>query len=276
MKQLIKIEFERAFKNKMFYISIIIGFVFMALHIYKYVIPYRPSTLLDLMTQYPEKMSTVQQPGLFMNWIDVYGREYSMVFHFILPILAALPYSMSIYLDVKKNYINNIAVRIEKKKYYMSKLITQFVVGGSVVTIPLAVSFIVTAMILPSIKPEACAGMYVLGNTSLFSYIFYFYPILFIVVLLIIDFIGFGLINCIAFVLAGIADNKFIVVLAPFILYFFDFVISSAFGKAPFSDMLTIRILRIVDLKYFIMYFILLILLSSISYFIRSRKKDIL
>ena len=276
MKQLIKIEFERAFKNKMFYISIIIGFVFMALHIYKYVIPYRPSTLLDLMTQYPEKMSTVQQPGLFMNWIDVYGREYSMVFHFILPILAALPYSMSIYLDVKKNYINNIAVRIEKKKYYMSKLITQFVVGGTVVTIPLAVSFVVTAMILPAIKPEACASMYMLHNTSLLGNMFYSYPILFVIVLLIIDFIGFGLINCIAFVLAGILDNRFMIVLAPFILYFFEYVIACVFGRMPLDEMLMVRNLRISEFKYFIMYFLILIFSTGIAYFIRSRKKDIL
>ena len=276
MKELIKIEFERAFRNKMFYISILIGFVFMALHIYKYVIPERPSALLNLMIQYPEKMSSVQQAGLFMNWIDLYGREYSMTFHFILPILAALPYSMSIYLDVKKNYINNIAVRIEKKKYYMSKLITQFVVGGSVATIPLAVSFVVTAMILPAIKPEACAAMYMLDNTSLLGNIFYSYPFLFVIALLIIDFIGFGLINCIAFVLAGILDNRFMIVLAPFILYFFEYVIACVFGRMPFDEMLMVRNLRISDFKYFIMYFMILTFASGIAYFIRSRKKDIL
>ena len=104
MNKLIKIEMERAFKNKMLIISVVIGL-------------------------------GIQLPGLYMKWMGVRPGSYVFLYYFIMPLLTALPYSISILMDVKKHYVNNIFTRIDKKKYYKAKLFAQFIVGGFLKTV---------------------------------------------------------------------------------------------------------------------------------------------
>ena len=52
-----------------------------------------------------------------MKWMVVRPGSYVFLYYFIMPLLTALPYSISILMDVKKHYVNNIFTRIDKKKY---------------------------------------------------------------------------------------------------------------------------------------------------------------
>ena len=142
MKALMKIELERAFKNKWFYVSVTITLLIVLMDIWQNVLPFRKNMEFWL------NESDYQCPGLYLQWMEINLRAPSMIYHFIIPLLAALPYSMSIYTDAKTHYMNNIVTKIEKKKYYLSKLITQFISGGCIATLPLLCSFIVTAMLL--------------------------------------------------------------------------------------------------------------------------------
>ena len=83
-----------------------------------------------------------QIPGAYCLWMVANCSSVYKLFHLIFPLLISIPYTYTIYNDVKSNYIYNIACRISKKKYYMSKLITQFVVGTVVVAFCLLSSFI--------------------------------------------------------------------------------------------------------------------------------------
>ena len=102
MKALMKIELERAFKNKWFYISVSITLLIVLMDIWQNVLPIRKNIEFWL------NGSDYQCPGLYMQWMEINLRAPSMIYHFIIPLLAALPYSMSIYTDVKNHYINNI------------------------------------------------------------------------------------------------------------------------------------------------------------------------
>ncbi len=270
MKALMKIELERAFKNKWFYISVSITLLIVLMDIWQNVLPIRKNIEFWL------NGSDYQCPGLYMQWMEINLRAPSMIYHFIIPLLAALPYSMSIYTDVKNHYINNIVTKIEKKKYYLSKLITQFISGGCIAILPLLCSFIVTAMILPAVHPVAATGQYPLNEWKVFGNLFFYNPLLFVIILLIIDFVGFGMINCIAYIFADLLDNKYMVALSPFIIYFLQYVVCSMIGRDSIRTYLQVVNMRVQYLGYILFDFTVLIAAIVIAYIVRCKRKDIL
>ncbi len=272
MKALMKIELERAFKNKWFYISASITLLIVLMDIWQNVLPFRRNIEYWL----SESNYNYQCPGLYLQWMEINLRAPSMIYHFIIPLLAALPYSMSIYTDVKTHYMNNIVTKIEKKKYYLSKLITQFISGGCIAILPLVCSFIVTAMILPAIHPVAATGQYPFSKLEVFGDLFFYNPLLFVIVLLIIDFIGFGLINCIAYIFADLLDNKYMVALSPFIIYFLQYVVCSMIGRDSMRTYLQVVHMRVKYLGDILLDFTVLVAVIVIAYMVRCKRKDVL
>ena len=68
MNKLIKIEMERAFKNKMLIISVVIGLVIVGFNIWNEIIPARKT--LDKLLEMG-KYSGIQLPGQYMKWMGV-------------------------------------------------------------------------------------------------------------------------------------------------------------------------------------------------------------
>lgn len=271
MKQLIKIELERAFKNKMFLVSIMIGLIIVALNICNEIIPAKEN--LDGMLKMG-KFNGIQLPGLYMKWMGVRPGPYVFLYYFIMPMLTSLPYSISLLLDVKKHYINNIFIRVDKKKYYIAKLFAQFIVGGAIASIPLMISYIATAMILPAYKPVSATSQYNFSKLSVFGDLFYETPLAVVLIVFIFAFIGFGLINCIAYIFADLIENRFMVALTPFMIYFFYYIVCSSIGIGGPTEYLTGSRLQYSQIKYMLLDCVVLVGAIVISYFVRSRRKD--
>ncbi len=269
--KLIKIEFERAFKNKMFLVSIIIGILIAATHTYYKVWCDRGA--IESVLGYG-KYSGIQITGLYMKWMGTRSSSYSFLYYFIMPLLTALPYSASILMDVKKHYVNNIFTRIDKKKYYKAKLLTQFVVGGVIAAFPLALSFVVSAMILPAFKPIATTSQYNFDKTFVFGDLFYDKPLVVALMVILFAFVGFGLINCIAYIFADLINNRFMVALTPFIAYFLAYIVSSSLNREGPTAYVTASRLSYSELKYMITDIVVLVVLLIVSYIARSRRKD--
>ena len=100
-------------------------------------------------------------------------------------------------------------------------------------------------MILPAIHPVAATGQYPLKVNWKYLVIFFYNPLLFVIVLLIIDFIGFGMINCIAYIFADLLDNKYMVALSPFIIYFLQYVVCSMIGRDSMRTYLQVVHMRV-------------------------------
>lgn len=209
-----------------------------------------------------------------MKWMGVRPGSYVFLYYFIMPLLTALPYSISILMDVKKHYVNNIFTRIDKKKYYKAKLFAQFIVGGFVASFPLVISFVVTAMILPAFKPESVSSQFNFSKLSVFGDLFFEAPFAMAVIVFLFAFVGFGLINCIAYIFADLVNNRFMVALTPFMMYFFYYIVCSSIGRDGPMEYLTASKLRYSELKFMIIDMVMLIVLITVSYFVRSRRKD--
>ena len=78
MNKLIKIELERAFKNKMLIISVVIGLVIVGFNIWNEIIPARKT--LDKLLEMG-KYSGIQLPGLYMKWMGVRPGSYVFLYY---------------------------------------------------------------------------------------------------------------------------------------------------------------------------------------------------
>lgn len=123
MNKLIKIEMERAFKNKMLIISVVIGLVIVGFNIWNEIIPARKT--LDKLLEMG-KYSGIQLPGLYMKWMGVRPGSYVFLYYFIMPLLTALPYSISILMDVKSTmliiYLQELIKRSITKQSFLPSL----------------------------------------------------------------------------------------------------------------------------------------------------------
>ena len=139
---------------------------------------------------------------------------------------------------------------------------------------PLVLSFVVTAMILPAFKPESVSSQFNFSKLSVFGDLFFKAPFAMAVIVFLFAFVGFGLINCIAYIFADLVNNRFMVALTPFMMYFFYYIVCSSIGRDGPMEYLTASKLRYSELKFMIIDMVMLIVLITVSYFVRSRRKD--
>ena len=226
MKTLLKIELERAFRNKWFYITLLIELILVIVDVVTVALPVRRAY-----EEFYIPLRDYQIPGAYCLWMVAHCSSVYKLLHLIFPLLISIPYTYTIYNDVKSNYIHNIACRISKKKYYMSKLITQFVVGMVVVAFCLLSSFILTATVLPLEHPTLASAEYKFSNHNVFSTIYYNHTFIAVILFIILESFVFGIIGCIGFVFAYLLNNVIMVMLSTFIIYYMDFILSNLFGR---------------------------------------------
>lgn len=235
MLKLIKIEFSRAFKNKYLLLSIFIGCLIAITHVIQNVIPCVKALDLDWSKGfYPH--------SVFNKWMG--GEIYSIqpyLYFLIAPILAAIPFADSFYLDKKSGFLKNIFIRTKKRNYYISKYLSTFITGGAAVVIPLALNFILTSMFLPALTPESCAGTFMIMDMSMWADLFYSNPYIYVLMYLILDFVFFGLVATIALAISHSLNNRFAVLLAPFLYYVIFMFTLNLTGNSLFDPSIILK-----------------------------------
>lgn len=272
MKTLLKIELERAFKNKWFYIILFIELVLVIVDVSTVALPARRA-YEDIYIQFRD----YQIPGAYCLWMVANCSSVYKLFHLIFPLLISIPYTYTIYNDVKRNYIYNIACRISKKKYYMSKLITQFVVGTVVVAFCLLSSFILTAAILPLEHPTLASAEYKFSNIRIFSTIYYNHTFIAVILFIILESFVFGIIGCIGFVFAYLLNNVIMVMLSTFIIYYMDFIVSNLFGR--YGSLMAASKIAILYKDWaagFVIELMIIVVAEVVMCIVQMNKKDII
>lgn len=228
MFTMIKIEMKRAIKNKLFIIALLFGCFITISHVFQLIIPKIPYLSLHLTKGFfPD--------SVFNTWIG--GEGYTLqnyVFFLILPILASIPYADTFYLDKKSGYIKNVFIRTQKMNYYTAKYIATFLSGGIAVCIPLLINLGLTAVFMPSIIPQAGIGLF-FSAKSMWTAIFFTNPYLYVFLYLGIDFLFAGLLATFALTISFYASNRFIVLVTPFIIYFFASTITRLLNLYQFD-----------------------------------------
>lgn len=230
-KRLFKIEIQRAFKNFWFLIALAIG---LSLVIWYYLDSrYYCSYLTNFsMTNHKQfEMPPTALENMFcLNVLNV----QPALFYLILPLMASLPFADSFCIDKNSGFIKNVAIRCNKKKYLKAKYAAVFISAMVVTAVPLVLSIILAVCTFPNIIPIPAQGNFKVYE-NMWGSLFYFNPYIYLFLYIFIDCIFSGLLACIALFAAQFAENRFIVLLTPFITAVFLMAIGNFFPNTLIS-----------------------------------------
>ena len=226
MKNIYKLEVARGFQSRGFYISLFVGCGIAFVQWLAEVVPAAYSQdaymALDYGMKYPYHV--------FDQWLGAHTYTFSYLYFFLLPLLVALPHAGSFFQDMDYHMIQELCIREERKYYYRSKYVAAFISGGSVAAIPLIFNFILTAAVLPLLKPQSADYTTLIGMKSTLGDFYFVHPILYVCIFLVIIFVFSGILATVAFIAAYYTDHLFIVLITPFIVSLFLNSLFSMFG----------------------------------------------
>jgi len=230
----IKIEILRAFKSKGMIFGLLAGCGIALIQIFidvsfvlKYLHPISESvSAKDIM--FPH---TVFQHALAFN----FSSSITFYYYMAMPILAAIPFAVTLYKDQKSGYIKNVFTRTPKLHYYVAQYFAAFLSAGTIAVIPQILNVLVVALILPSTKPYPGIGYVGVLNDCMLSSIYYKNPYLYLLVFLLIDFVVFGLLNTLALSFSDLMKSEFSVLMIPFLIMQFIEFVTTFLGAERYS-----------------------------------------
>ena len=256
MCSVLKLELKKAFKNKFFWISVVLECLITLL------------SFEHMVNMYYEGMSAISgnstdiiyDPHIGINtvfncWIG--GEPFSLgssIYFFVFPLLIALPYGWSYSEERKCGYRRMMITKTGKKKYYCAKYVAVFLSGGVAMVLPLIFNFWMTLLVVPAILPDVTMNMFygVFGGSFL-AELYYTVPFLYVAIYLFIDFVYCGFLVCICMAVSGIVRQKWGVVLIPFLLLLFVHVITDYIYSDPsvaYKELSPLYFLRGVEVRY--------------------------
>ena len=222
MLAVLKIELKKAFGNKLFLLTLALGIVIVGISAYQNIVNYFEVVEMDVLQA--ETIGAPIDPTLpvftpFTCWIGAdYQYPMTSLFYLLLPLMAALAFGWSYCAERKSGYIKNIAVRTDKKNYYLAKYVAVFIAGGAVVAIPLLANFHTVACFIPAYTPDVFYNIYYSMHYHFLSELFYTVPLLYVAIILVLDFVFAGLIATVSLAVSFFIKNRYAVVLLPFLL----------------------------------------------------------
>ncbi len=282
MGAILKLELKRAFKNGAFLLVVLIGCLMAGLAFYGTRSYLLSKNWLDYMNGYDNSYFAYQNMPMDMAlevWMPGYnfGNKYFYTLITLMPILSAIPYGAAFLTDARTGLINQFAIRCKKSHYYLAKLITAFVSGGTVAVIPFIVNLIICMLYLPWGTPLYYTSLHLVAPHCVLADIYYTYPALYVFLYLLYIFVIFGLINCICLTFVYVEDNLFAVMLAPFIIYYTSHILFKyATGSSQKSLLGAANMMVLYNKNVAVIAVQIIILAASAASFLMRIRKDVI
>ena len=228
MKKILQTEFIRLFKNKWFYISIVIGIIIGAFLTIELLISDSKSNyeiekygMIQGLLYYP---STIFNSALGFN----FDKSESKILYMIFPLLSVISYSYIYTLDIKTGYIKNILISVKRRDYYNSKFIVSFLSGFLTCGIILFGSLLISMCFFPCLKPEIVTANYAISEGDMFFNLFYSHPMIYLIIYYLIDMWYCGIFSVLSLAISRITNKIFVVITGSFIFFTaLDYVLCS-------------------------------------------------
>lgn len=271
---MIKSEMKRILLNKKMLYIIILGVLVIFCSSFIYVQDYIFFNYNAPDLQTPELQENAKKMvSRALNKYDVWLVGFDW-YIFMMPIIAALPYSLTYIEDIENNMITNINARINHSRYIYTKIIINAVSGGIVVTIPIIISLIVTSLFFGGTVQDFSTYK-AFGGTfnKLFQNNYYIY----ILIHLSIQFLfGFSYAT-IALAVSTKIKNSMAILLSPFLFWAGGSVIVSLI-QLPISTPMEINqfyMCKNLTFKEILIQLSFVFLISLITFIFNTRKEDI-
>lgn len=284
---LLKLECKKAMRTKGFAIALFLGIVVVSLQT-AWVINNTYSVNNEMFedishsTYMDSDYGYWYEMGIMEGWI---GTEcfspYNNIYFLIFPLLAAMAFGISFYDEWSSGYISQVITRCSRSKFFICKYTATFLSGGTVTTIPLIFSMILSACYLPAISTDPMALQANVSEGELWGELFYTNPLLYAVCYICLDFIYGGIFACLVLAFSKWFNNRFAAVIFPMILnitlYYGIDNIFVAFRKYNMSIFInpqqSISAHNIVSVSIVT---IIMILLTLLLFICGNKKRDVL
>lgn len=273
MKKMMKIELERAFKSWGLWLAVLIGLAVSMEHVIRVVIP---SAISPLRGFEPDN-ATVMPLGAFQIWIG-HGSEFeNALLVRLFPILSSMPYAVTYLSDIRSGMIKNFHTRTKKINYLMAKYIAVFVTGGIPIALPLLINYLISAATLPSLYWQT--GVYAMGANSMWTDIFFTYPHIYVLMYISLLYVCGGLMSTLVLVFSTLVSNRFVAVLAPYIVAEFANAVLRMSGIKWVKGLMPSRLFNIAQTPpnfgiSYVVYIGIMLLLGILVYFIGGLKHE--
>lgn len=271
---MIRLELKRALLNKKMLYILILGTIVLFCSSFIYLKDYMFFNYNAADLQTPQLQESAKKMVLkALNKYDVWLAGFDW-YIFMMPIISALPYSLTYIEDVENNMITNINSRINHNQYIGTKIIINAVSGGIAVTIPIIILLIITSLFFGgSIQDFSTYKIFGGIFNELFRNNYYAYMLIHLG----IEFLfGFSY-STIALAVSTKIKNSMAILLSPFIFWAGGSVIVSLIHlpiSAP-MDINQFYLCKNLTLKDILIQLIIIFLISLIIFVFNTRKGDI-
>lgn len=267
--KILKVDLKRAFFSKTNLITILIGLLVILLGMFME--PIRSA--FNLYYSNASDINNSQKMHLIKNSLNKatlwnFGNYYYIM---LMPLLSSIPFA-SAYLEDKKTGFNKFQIiRTNYKKYILSKLITTFISGFSVILIISIIYFL---------------GINLIDSGNEFRSIFYDntflgdlgrlnFNLFLVIYTIITSFMG-GVYAVFGLAISTFVNSILIGIVSPFILYYFGSYLFLIIGKVEYSPNIVNEFYRYVGISFknIFIQLIVIFILSTICFFIKTYRSD--
>jgi len=252
-------ELKRAVSRLSFKIVILIGIVFSVLSLFQ-------TGILGYTSSYEYIHTYWVSP--FDRFIFFNLNPVSNILIMILPLLCTLCFSDSYLEDMSSGFLKSIYTREKKQSYLIAKFSANFIVSGVAFAAPLVLNLISLMMLFPNIQPHPILGKTTIFQGGLFPQFYYNHPVLYIFMWIFIYFLYSGVIGSIGLTLGIFIKNKFIILVSPFLIWWFGEVIFEFLNLGKFSPFQFLYLSNSQNISIIIFEFILLLSITFIPFYI--------
>ncbi len=274
MKAIYTNEIKRAFNTIGMKLALLVGCALSIWHVITVIMPISEGQNYELSAN---AIDDLYVPiSLFSTWM---GNELfpiqSYIFYLILPLLAVLPFGSSFFEDIKSGYIINVCTRVEKKIYFKAKYLAVFLSGGVAVVAPLLLNLVLSSMFMPAFIPDN-GTVGTISPTTMAYEVFFTHPLIYVLMLIVIDFIFAGVMATLALSYTYFTEHRFGVMIVPFVFYFFIYSLTNLIDKTDYSLFFMLNGGANNNyLPVYILYFLLFFALSYVIFMWKGKKQDV-
>lgn len=126
-----------------------------------------------------QQLPFLQICTLYNSWIGGHPNSVlGFLFLYTMPIYTAIVYGWTYLSDERSGYTRILVARIGRLSYFFCKYLAVFLAGALVVLIPLLISLLFTACLIPAYKPNVDMALYYQVNSeSLLGNLYYIHPL---------------------------------------------------------------------------------------------------
>ena len=219
---------------------------------------------------------------LYNTWIGSITGDlfFTVIFYYILPLAACLPFSLSLLDEIKSGYLRQMALKKGQKRYYLAKYIVTFISAFLLAVIPIIVNIIITACFVPAYTPDPLDQIYSSQYFGRYlASVFYSKPFLFVVIFTVLPGVFCGLWADLIMSISLFVHNKFAVVIIPYVALFFE----KSFFDALFANRIALDLSPFYfirgnsdgNITFVIMILAVLLCISLCIVYLRGRNDDV-